>query len=136
MDDFVVMKLKNHKEYNKKILFVMVTCNELALDKSTMQMIMDDYKNYLNKNKDLSIIYDTRQLSRMSARTAWEGASMICKFNDIARQNVIASCVIMENKTIKNLFNTVTKVHPPVVPLKVVDNNQQALDFVIEKMKN
>lgn len=136
MDDIVVMKLKNHKEYNKKILFVLVTCKELKLDKNIMKKVIDEYKKYLDENKNLSIIYDTRQLSYLNPRTAWEGASMICNLNDIARQNVIASCVIMENRSIRSLFNTVSRVHPPVVPLKVVENNQQAMEFVIEKMKN
>ena len=120
MDEYVVIKLKNHKEYNKKILFVMVTCNKFDCPKSMMEEILSVYKGYLEENPN----------------TAWEGASMVCKLNNLAKKNVLCSCIIMGNKMIKDLFNTVSKVHPVVVPYKIVDNNQDALAFVTEKMKN
>ena len=136
MDDYVIMKLKNHKEFNKKILFVMVTCQNFDCSKDMMNDILNKYKTYLEENPGISTIFDTRQLSQVSAKTAWEGASMICKLNNLAKRNVSCSCIIMGNKLIKDLFNTVTKVHPIIVPYKIAENNQEALDFVIEKMKN
>lgn len=136
MDDYVVMKLKNHKDYGKKILFIMVTCQKFDCSKDLMNDILNNYKNYLEENPGISTIFDTRQLNYVSPQTAWEGASMICRLNNLAKKNVSCSCIIMGNKLIKDLFNTVTKVHPVIVPYKIVDNNQEALDFVVGKMKN
>jgi len=136
MDEYVVIKLKNHKEYNKKILFVMVTCNKFDCPKNIMEEILSVYKGYLQENPNISTIFDTRQLNYVSPKTAWEGASMICRLNNLAKKNVLCSCIIMGSKMMKDLFNTVSKVHPVVVPYKIVDNNQDALAFVTEKMKN
>jgi hypothetical protein len=136
MDDYVVMKLKNHKDYNQKILFVMVTCQKFDCPKEIMNSILEQYKTYLEENPGISTVFDTRQLNYVSPKTAWEGASMICRLNNLAKRNVKCSCIIMGNKLIKDLFNTVTKVHPVIVPYKIADNNQEALDFVVEKMKN
>jgi len=135
MDDYVVMKLKNHKDYDKKILFIMVTCQKFDCSKDLMNDILNNYKNYLEENPGISTIFDTRQLNYVSPQTAWEGSSMICRLNNLAKKNVSCSCIIMGNKLIKDLFNTVTKVHPVIVPYKIVDNNQEALDFVVGKMK-
>lgn len=136
MDKYVTMKLKNHTEYNKKILFLMINCSNLNCSKDEMNIMLKEYRNYIEDNKNLSIIFDARLLSSVNPKTAWEGASMICKLNNIAKDNVLCSCVIMGNKIVKDLFNTVVKIHPIVVPFKIASDNQDAFKFVTEKMKN
>lgn len=136
MDEIVEMKLKNHSQYNKKILFFYVKASRLEYDRKVMEETIQSYKKMLEENKDLSIIFDVRQLGYVNPKMAWEGASLVCKLNNLATQNVLCSCIIMENETIRKLFNMVTKVHPIIVPFKMIKNNQEALDFVISKMKN
>ena len=136
MEDYVSMKLKNHKEHNKKILFVMLLKPHIDYNKELMLKTIEEYKKHIIENKDLSIIIDTRQLNTLSPKLAWEGAGLASKLNSVSQQNVRCSCLIMEPGIIKTLFNTITKVHPVVVPFKVVSDNKNAMDFVIEKMKN
>lgn len=135
MEEYLIMKLKKHTIYDKKILFVMIKCKHFDMEESSMKECIESYKNYIEQNNNLSIIYDARNLNSVNTQIAWKGASLLCRLNGIAKKNVISACLIMNNISIKTLFNTVTKIHPIIVPFKIVQNNNDALEFVTSKMK-
>lgn len=135
MDEYVHMQLKNHKQYGRKILFVMVTCTNFNCNEVMMKEMIEKYKKYLDENPGISLIFDSRQVKSVSPQTAWKGANLICKLNGIAKKNVNCSCIIMDNKILRDLFNTITKVHQVVVPYKIVATNQEAMDYVISQFK-
>lgn len=135
MDDIVSMKLKNHKEYGQKILIVVLKCSSFN-SASVLEKILPEYQKYLEENPGLSTVFDTRSVKYINPKAAWDSTNVLCKINSIARQNVLCSAIIMDNKLIIELFNNINKAHPSVVPYKIVTNNQEALDFVTQKMKN
>ena len=135
MEEYLTMKLKKHTIYDKKILFVMINCKNFDMNEELMKECVETYKNYIKENDNLSIIYDARNLSSVKGQVAWKGASMICQLNGIAKKNVISACLIMNNISIKTLFNSVTKIYPIIVPFKIVQNNNDALEFITSKMK-
>ena len=135
MDKYLTLKLKKHTLYDKKILFVMVNCKHFDMDENTMKDCIENYKNYIEQNEKLSIIYDARNLNSVKGQVAWKGASLICQLNGIAKKNVTSACLIMNNISIQTLFNSVTKIYPIIVPFKIVQNNNEALDFITSKMK-
>lgn len=130
------MKLKNHTTYDKKILFVTILCSTFEENDNIINQIIEKYKDYLIKNPGICIIFDTRRLNYVNPKSAWAYSNMLSKLNNLAKKNVTCSCVIMQNKMLKDLFNTVIKVHPIVVPFKIISNNQEALNFILEKIKN
>lgn len=135
MEEYLTMKLKNHTLYDRKILFIMVNNKKFDMPDNIMKDCVDKYKKYIEENDNLSIIYDSRNLNDIDAKIAWKGASMMCKLNGMAKKNVSSSCLIVNNDSIKTLFNTITKIYTIVVPFKLVKNNNEALDFVTSFMK-
>ena len=135
MDKFVTMKLKNHTKYNKKILFVSVVCSDFVCNKSIIDEIANQYEEHLKNNTELSVILDARTLNFLNPKIAWEGANVLCRFNTLAKSNVLSSCLVINNKNIVNLINMIIKVHPLVVPFKIVKTNEEALNFFTENIK-
>ena len=139
MDKYISMDLKNHKKYNKKIL--LVKCKNFNFSREEMKKIIDNYKKYLIENEDISLIFDTTTLEidllsvPSATKMVWSGASMLSELNEIAKKNVICSCIIIKNKFFRDTFNTIIKVNKVIVPYKIVENDSDAFSFVFSKIK-
>ena len=106
--------LKNHKRFNKKILFD------------------DDFKKYedfLNNNEQLTIIVDARNVKSASTSLAVRKLSLFKKIEPLVKKNVISCSIIINNPIIKTILSTLTRLQPFVVPYKTVSDRQQAMDF-------
>lgn len=121
--------LKNHKRYNKKILFIMFEENTVINDE---KRIDDDFKKYvefLTENDQLTIIVDARNVKSASSSLAIRKVGLFKKIEPLVKKNVISCSIIINNQIIKTILSTLTKMQPFVVPYKTVSDRQQAMEF-------
>jgi hypothetical protein len=130
MEDIVEFKLKKN-EKSRLILFVVFKKTSFTIsDEKISKQVIDKYGKIISKYKDLYIVIDSRCVSNMSAELAWNIVSEFIKLNDIAIKNVKKVSVIISSKELLRLIEVMQKVYSFVVPTKICNTNQQALEYV------
>jgi hypothetical protein len=130
MEDIVEFKLKKN-EKSRLILFVVFKKTSFTIsDEKISKQVIDKYGKIISKYKDLYIVIDSRCVSNMSAELAWNIVSEFIKLNDIAIKNVKKVSVIISSKELFRLIEVMQKVYSFVVPTKICNTNQQALEYV------
>ena len=131
MAEYCDITIKNHKRYNKKIVFVIF--KECYIDDATiLQKVVEDYHSIVTQHKGISSVIDTRNIKGCRKMLAFSQGRDMKKYEEIVKKNLICLSIIMDNVILENLLNAVTSVQPFVIPAKVVKNNTDALDFLIE----
>lgn len=130
---YCTMYLKKHKKSNKLILFVCFKDNVIIDDVNIITIIIKDYNNFIKKNNNLSIIVDARGIMRCTKNVAFWTSDFMLQFKQIYKSNIDKVAIILELPVMKLLLNSVTTIHPFVVPTNVVNNNKSAIAFVINK---
>ena len=98
--------------------------------KEKLMESLKEYKKIIQENNGLCVIIDARNIELVSPKLAWESASEIIKFNDIAKKHIRASSILLRNRTIINLVKVITKIHPFITPTKVCQTNEEAMGFI------
>jgi hypothetical protein len=134
MTEYAEITIKNHKKYNKKIVFVIF--NECYVDDDAkITSVVKKYHKIIEENKGICSIIDARNVKGCSKTLAFSKAKNLNKYEELVKSNLICMSILMENPVLKMLMDAVTKIHPFVVPTKVVKDNKSAMDFVIENIK-
>lgn len=133
MSDLISIKVKKHTETNTKLILLTILQEKLIYDMPKLQDLYNSIKDSVEANKGAALIIDCRRIKSVDTKIAWEGASILVKLDPITKRNLLRNCMVMENSLLENLVNLILKVHPPVIPFKIVKNNQEALQFSIQK---
>lgn len=134
MSKYCDITIKNHKKYNKKIVFLIF--KECQIDDATeIDMIAKNYHKIIEQNKGISSVIDGRNVKGCSKTLAFTKAKGLSKYEAIVKENLSCMSIILDNPVIKMLLDAVTKVQPFVVPTKVVKENKDAMDFIIGNLK-
>lgn len=131
MPEYCDITIKNHKRYNRKIVFVIF--KECYLDDATkLGETLTEYYRIVRENPGISSVIDTRNLQGCRKTLAFSEAREMRKHEALVRKNLLCLSIIMDNVLLENLLSTVTSIQPLVIPSKVVKDNKAALDFLIE----
>ena len=134
MSKYCDITIKNHKKYDKKIVFLIF--KECYIDDSQeIDAIAKNYHKIIEENKGISSVIDGRNVKGCSKTLAFTKAKGLSKYEAIVKENLSCMSIILDNPVIKMLLDTVTKVQPFVVPTKVVKENKDAMDFIISNLK-
>lgn len=130
MTSYAEIKIKNHKKYNKKILFLIFDECDMN-DENVVEKLIVDYHKTIEENPGISSIIDARNVKSCSKTLAFSKAKTLKRYDAIARSNLLSMAILLDNPILKILMDAVTKVHPFIVPTIVVKDNKSAMDFVV-----
>lgn len=132
MTSYGEIKIKNHKKYNKKIIFLIFNDCDIN-DDNAIEKIIVEYHKIIEDNPGISSIIDARNVKSCSKTLAFSKAKTLKKYDTIARTNLVSMAILLDNPVLKLLMDAVTKVHPFIIPTRIVKDNKGAMDFVVSQ---
>ena len=57
------------------------------------------------------------------------------QYESLVKTNINSMAIIMDNPVTRLLLDSVSSLHPFIVPTQVVNDNKAALDYVINEFK-
>lgn len=132
MTSYGEITIKNHKKYNKKIMFLIFNECDIT-DENIVEKMFVEYHKVIEENPGISSIVDARNVKSCSKTLAFSKAKSLKKYDELARKNLISMSIMLDNPILKLLLDAVTKVHKFIVPTKIVKDNKSAMDFVVSQ---
>ena len=132
MTSYGEITIKNHKKYNKKIMFLIFNECDIT-DENIVEKLIVDYHKVIEENPGISSIVDARSVKSCSKTLAFSKAKTLKRYDEIVRKNLISMSIMLDNPILKLLLDAVTKVHKFIVPTKIVKDNKSAMDFVVSQ---
>ena len=130
MTSYGKITIKNHKKYNKKIIFLIF--DECTIDdEKIVEKMFVDYHKVIEDNPGISSVVDARNVKSCSKTLAFSKAKGLKKYDELVRKNLVCMSIMLDNPILKLLLDAVTKVHKFIVPTKVVKDNKEAMDFIV-----
>tara|TARA_A100001015_G_C14440032_1_gene500087 strand:+ start:118 stop:522 length:405 start_codon:yes stop_codon:yes gene_type:complete len=134
MSKYCEITVKNHKKYNRKIVFLIF--NDCSIeDSEEVDKIATEYHKIVKENPSISSIIDARNVKSCSKSLAFNKAQSLKKYEDIVKENLTCMAIILDNPVLKMLMDAVTRIQPFVVPTSIVKENKEAIEFVINQIK-
>lgn len=131
MPEYCDITIKNHKRYNRKILFVIFKDCYID-DADKLNEVVTEYHKLIEDNKGISSVVDTRNIRGCKKTLAFSQGRAMRKYETIVRANLLSLSIIMDNLLLENLLSAIVSIQPFVIPAKVVKENKSALTFIIE----
>ena len=131
--DVVEFKLKNHKKYNKKILFIFFK-EDAKFTSENIDNIIKEYFKIIQENPEIHVIADSTNVNSISLKIVM---SKVKKFRDnevLLKKHVKSFAFIINNFIIRTIFDVVRETGIIKSPYIVTDNDKVALNFVIEHL--
>jgi len=132
MTSYGEITIKNHKKYNKKIMFLIFNECDIT-DENIVEKMFVEYHKVIEDNPGITSIVDARNVKSCSKTLAFSKAKSLKKYDELARNNLISMSIMLDNPILKLLLDAVTKVHKFIVPTKIVKDNKSAMDFVVSQ---
>ena len=130
MTSYGKITIKNHKKYNKKIIFLIF--DECTIDdEKIVEKMFVDYHKVIEDNPGISSVVDGRNVKSCSKTLAFSKAKGLKKYDELVRKNLVSMSIMLDNPILKLLLDAVTKVHKFIVPTKVAKDNKEAMDFIV-----
>ena len=79
-----------------------------------------------------TLLYDITNMGMLPFNYIKELVSLLVKYRDFSEQYVIASIIIVNNRIVKNVVNTMMAMYPSVRPVKFVNNMEEAKGVIEE----
>ena len=131
MSDYADISIKSHKKYGIKIVFLIFKeCHIDNGDKLTDLIIK--YHKIIEDNKGIYSVIDSRGINGFSKTLAFSKAKTLKKYETMVINNLLSMSILIDNHLLKMLMDTVSKIHPFVVPTKISKTNKEAMEFIIE----
>ena len=124
MDKYMEIKVKLYKE-KYKLLCITFKESNINYAPEVVHQIVKKMREILTKGTDFYMLIDTRGISHIDKKL------VAYTLNDIVKGRIKKSCMIIQNSNIKLLSELILKVHKPVIPFKLCDNNQNAISFIV-----
>ena len=76
------------------------------------------------------MIIDARNIKSVDFEKALTKISIFKKLDKIVENNIFCISYLINNIIFKNMINTIVKLYPPAVPIKVCNENKEILKFL------
>jgi hypothetical protein len=131
MSEYADMTIKSHKKYGIKIVFLIF--KECHIDNGDkLSDLVTKYHKIIEDNKGIYSVIDTRGVNGFSKTLAFSKAKTLKKYETMVEKNLLSMSILIDNYLLEILVNTISKIHPFVVPTKISKTNKGAMDFIIE----
>ena len=136
MDDEKLTRILNNYlefKFRKEQNILTLTCKkgEIPCNDELLKKGVDIYKNYLLDNKPLIVIIDVRLMETINTSYVWNKVGKIfAEIEPIAAEKVICGSVLLNNKLIKLMINSLLQVYPAKRPFNISGNYEEAMKFI------
>ena len=100
----------------------------------TINLTKSFYELSKINNYNFSIIFDLRLMGILSYNRIKEWSDLFIKYKDNTKKYVTCSSIITNSFIIKNSLNIFFSIYTTVKPMKMVDNLNDALNFIKENL--
>ena len=133
MDQYIEIKIKNFAKYNKKIICFSSKGKEIPNNGELAERIVQKYKELLIQNPGCVTFIDLRIVEKFPITLAWNKVNIFAaEIDPVARKNLFASVIFVSSQSMKTFVNSIFQVYPPVVPTKICNSNEEAMEFVVQ----
>lgn len=133
MDQYIEIKIKNFAKYNKKIICFSSKGKEIPNNGELAERLVQKYKELLIQNPGCVTFIDLRIVEKFPITLAWNKVNVFAaEIDPIARKNLFASVIFVSSQSMKTFVNSIFQVYPPVVPTKICNSNEEAMEFVVQ----
>ena len=133
MDQYIEIKIKNFAKYNKKIICFSSKGKEIPNNGELAERIVQKYKELLIQNPGCVTFIDLRIVEKFPITLAWNKVNVFAnEIDPIARKNLFASVIFVSGQSMKTFVNSIFQVYPPVIPTKICNSNEEAMEFVVQ----
>lgn len=133
MDQYVEIKIKNFAKYNKKIICFSSKGKEIPNNGELAERLVQKYKELLTQNPGCVTFIDLRIVEKFPITLAWNKVNVFAaEIDPVARKNLFANVIFVSSQSMKTFVNSIFQVYPPVVPTKICNSNEEAMEFVVQ----
>ena len=133
MDQYVEIKIKNFAKYNKKIICFSSKGKEIPNNGELAERLVQKYKELLIQNPGCVTFIDLRIVEKFPITLAWNKVNVFAaEIDPVARKNLFANVIFVSSQSMKTFVNSIFQVYPPVVPTKICNSNEEAMEFVVQ----
>ena len=133
MDQYIEIKIKNFAKYNKKIICFSSKGKEIPNNGELAERVVQKYKDLLIQNPGCVTFIDLRIVEKFPITLAWNKVNVFAnEIDPIARKNLFASVIFVSGQSMKTFVNSIFQVYPPVIPTKICNSNEEAMEFVVQ----
>ena len=130
LENYVDFKIRRFKKYNKNIISITYLKNILIIEDELLDLFVKKYEEIVNKNLNSFMIIDARNITSVDFQKVLKKLDVFKKLDKIVKDNIICIGYLINNIIFKNMANTIIKLNPPVVPIKVCNGNSEVLKFL------
>ena len=98
--------------------------------KETNNLIKLFYKNAENNNYKFSMIVDISNLGNIEFTKYNDWLELFNNLKEKTKKYIIKTCIITDSTILKNTINLFLMIYRPVRPMKILNNQNQALEFI------
>ena len=131
MSDYADITIKNHKRYGIKIVFVIFYDCDIDNSKK-LSDLAKKYHHVIEENKGIYSVIDTRNIKGFSNTLAFSEAKTLKKYEMMVKSNLVSMSILINNALLSLIIDTISNIHPFVIPTKITKTNKEAMDYVIE----
>jgi len=98
--------------------------------KETNNLIKFFYKNAENNNYKFSMIFDISNLGNIEFTKYNDWLELFNNLKEKTKKYIIKTCIITDSTILKNTINLFLIIYKPVRPMKILNNQNEALEFI------
>ena len=98
--------------------------------KETNNLIKFFYKNAENNNYKFSMIFDISNLGNIEFTKYNDWLELFNNLKEKTKKYIIKTCIITDSTILKNTINLFLMIYKPVRPMKILNNQNEALEFI------
>ena len=98
--------------------------------KETNNLIKFFYKNAENNNYKFSMIVDISNLGNIEFTKYNDWLELFNNLKEKTKKYIIKTCIITDSTILKNTINLFLIIYKPVRPMKILNNQNEALEFI------
>ena len=95
-------------------------------DHQRFRLIFDEFLN----GHSFGVIFDLRYVTSAPMTLVMEQAKYMKEYEDKAKNTIIATCIILDQKWMQILLNSLFMIKKPIAPNFITDDKDDAVDFI------
>lgn len=144
MDKHITFDLKEGKSDSMKgVKMLCISCKNMNREKATKFSIeaLDKYHQYMKKYKNIAVVvnstgFDDEGKMGFNMEVMLDRLKKLSDMDALAKKRIICTAVVTNNSFIRNTLNLMMSQFPPIRPVKLVANNEEAKEYIKQQVKN
>ena len=129
LEDYVEFKIKKFKKLDKNIICLTYLKETLTINDDLLKLFIKKYVKVITENPESFLIIEARNIKNIDFNNILDKIDVFKKLDKIVEKYIYCIVYLINNTIFKNMGNTIIKMYPPVVPVRICDENKEAIKF-------